>query len=66
MDAVWYAIADFFMWLFPLFRAIGGAANTIISLLITVGVFGWVFYMNKNSVDKGWNEGDKKKYFENY
>lgn len=66
MDAVWYAIAAFFEWLFPLFTAIGGVVNIIISLLIAFGVFGWVFYMSKNSADKGWNENDKDKYFENY
>lgn len=66
MDAVWYAIGDFFMWLFPFIIAIGGYVNVIIALLIATGVFGWVFYMSKNMKDKGWNEGDKAKYFENY
>ena len=66
MNAVWNSIADFFVMLFPLFKAIGGYANIIISLLITVGVFGWIGYTLKTKEDKGWNENDKKKYFENY
>lgn len=48
MDAVWYAIADFFEFCFPLFRALGKFMVAFFGFAIAIMSFYWMWYLSKN------------------
>jgi hypothetical protein len=48
MNAFFYAIADLFNAFFPILKALGGIVNVFFMLVITIGVFGWTYWVIKH------------------